>query len=165
MVINKNVEKAINEQINAELFSSYLYLSMAAYFYQENLSGFGKWFEVQSKEEVEHAMKMYKYVIERGGKITLKEIGQPKTEFKGVLEIAEEAYNHELKVTGLIHKLLETAQNEKDYPTVSFLQWYVNEQVEEEANTSQIIEWIKMTEGKRSALMMVDQQMGRRSDD
>lgn len=164
MTINKNVEKAINEQINAEFYSSYLYLSMAAYFNSLNLKGFGSWFELQAKEEIEHAMKFYNFVIERGGNITLKQIDAPKTEFKSVLEACEDAYNHELKVTSLINKLLEVAQAEKDYASVNFLQWYVNEQVEEEANTSEIVEWVKMTEGKKSSLMMVDHNMSKRAE-
>ncbi len=165
MIISKSIENAFNEQINAELFSSYLYLSMSAYFTANNLTGFASWFAIQAKEEVEHAMKMYKFVLERGGKITLKTINAPKNDFKSALEIVDEAYKHELLVTSLITKLYETSLSEKDYASANFLKWFIDEQVEEEANTSQIVEWVKMTDGKASTLMMVDHQMSKRAKD
>lgn len=165
MTISKTMEKALNEQINAELYSSYIYLGMSAYLANQNLKGFASWFEIQAKEEVEHAMKIYHYVLERGGSVTLKAIDTPKGDYKSVLEVAEDAYNHELKVTGLIHKLYEISQTEKDYATSMFLKWFIDEQVEEEANSSEVVEWVKMTEGKISTLMMVDHQMGKRKAD
>jgi len=110
-------------------------------------------------------MKMYKFVLERGGKITLKTINAPKADFKNTLEIVEEAYKHELLVTSLITKLYETSLSEKDYASANFLKWFIDEQVEEEANTSQLVEWVKMTEGKASTLMMVDHQMSKRAKD
>jgi len=164
MVISEKMQKAINEQINAELYSSYLYLSMSAYFYANNYKGFGRWFEIQSKEENEHAMKLYHYLLERGGKVELKSIGAPKIDFKSHLEVVEETYNHELKVTSLIYGLLEVAKSEKDYATEGFLQWFVKEQVEEEANSSELVEYVKMCEGKGPSLMMLDAQLGKRDD-
>jgi len=142
-MINSKIEKAINEQINAEMYSSYLYLSMAAYFESINRSGFAHWMETQAQEEMKHAMKCYKYIYEKGGRVTLAAIDSPPTEWKSPLDAFESAYNHELKVTGLIHDLVNLARAEKDIATENFLMWYVEEQVEEEASADEIVQKLK----------------------
>ena len=124
------MEKAINEQVNAELYSAYLYLSMQAYFESQNLKGFANWMSVQTQEEVMHAMKMYHFLIERGGKVTLKAIAGPETDWKSPVAAFEQVAAHENKVTGLINNLVNMAIEEKDHATNTFLQWFVNEQVE-----------------------------------
>jgi ferritin len=161
-MINKPMQDAINEQINKELFSSYLYLSMAAYFEAKNLSGFGNWMRVQAEEERQHAMKFYDFVLETGGKVTLKAIDAPKTEWNSNLEVAEEVAAHEAKVTASIYALYELALKEKDYPAQIMLQWFINEQVEEEKNAADIVADLKMIEERGTAVLMLDKQLGKR---
>ena len=127
-MISSKVEKAFNDQINAELYSAYLYLSMAAYFDSENLAGMAQWMKVQAKEEVEHAMKFYAHINDRGGTVVMKAIDGPKTKWASPLAVFEEGYKHEQKVTGLINKLVALAQSEKDTASSVFLQWFVTEQ-------------------------------------
>lgn len=162
MVINDKVTAAINKQINAELYSSYLYLSMAAYFAANNWMGFAAWLKIQSTEEYGHAMKFYSYLIERGGKVALEEIKAPKTEWKGALDAFEEVYSHELKVTELINGLFKLARDEKDTATEMMLQWFVNEQVEEEANSLAIVDSLKKIKDSTNGLFMLDHHMGKR---
>jgi ferritin len=162
MKIKAAVEKAINEQINAELYSAYLYLSMAAYFQGANLKGFAHWMQVQTKEETAHAMKMFDFVYERGGKVTLKAIDQPATAWKSPLNVFENVYEHEQKVTDLINKLVEVARSENDVATENFLMWFIDEQVEEEAHASQVVEKLKMIGDARQALYMLDRELGAR---
>jgi len=133
-MISKKIEKALNKQINAELYSAYLYLSMVAYFESVNLPGFANWMKVQTQEELMHAMKIYDFVNERGGRVVLKAIEAPPTEWDSPLDAFEATYKHEQKVTGLINNLVNLAIEEKDHATSSFLQWFVNEQVEEESS-------------------------------
>ena len=161
-MINKPMQDAINEQINKELFSSYLYLSMAAYFEAKNLSGFGNWMRVQAEEEREHAMKFYDFILETGGKVTLKAIDAPKTEWTSNLEVAEEVAAHEAKVTASIYALYELALKEKDYPAQIMLQWFITEQVEEEKNAAQIVADLKLIEERGTAVLMLDKQLGKR---
>jgi ferritin len=130
MLINEKMQKALNKQINAELYSSYLYLSMAAYFEATKRVGFAVWMKVQAREENAHAMKFYDYVFARGGAVTLYAIDAPKTEWKTPLEAFEEVYAHEVKVTALINSLVDLARKEKDHATESALKWFVDEQVE-----------------------------------
>ena len=129
-MIEKAMQEAMNEQINKELFSSYLYLSMAAYFEDKNLPGFAHWMRLQADEEREHAMKFYDFILERGGRVILKAIDAPKTEWSSSLEVAEEVAAHEAKVTASINALYELALKEKDYPAQVMLQWFISEQVE-----------------------------------
>jgi ferritin len=161
-MINPKIEKAINDQINAELYSAYLYLSMAAYFEGINRSGFAHWMHVQAQEEVKHAMKFYEYVYEKGGKVTLKAIDEPPAEWKSPLGVFENAYAHEIKVTGLIHKLVELARSEKDIATENFLMWYVAEQVEEEASADEIVQKLKLIKDSPNGLFMLDRELGQR---
>ena len=162
-MISKSMQDAINEQINKELFSSYLYLSMAAYFASKNLSGFSKWMHVQAGEEREHAMKLYKHLEDRGGRVLLKAIAAPKTEWASNLEVFREAATHEAMITTSINGLYETAQQEKDYPAQVLLQWFINEQVEEEKNAAEIVADLELIEDRGTAVLMLDKQLGKRS--
>jgi ferritin len=158
-MLSKKMEKAFNDQINAEMYSSYLYLSMAAYFTEHNLSGFANWMNIQVKEENAHAMMMYNFVLERGGKISLQAIAKPDTNWKGAISIFEATLKHELHVTKLIHNLLDLALQEKDHASANFLQWFVSEQVEEEATASEVLEQLKIVEGKGHGLLLLDREM------
>jgi ferritin len=161
-MISKKLVDAFNEQINKELFSEYLYLSMAAWFEAENLPGCANFFKVQVQEERFHAMKMYDYVNERGGRVLLKAIDQPEIEFKSALEIFEKAYEHEQLVTSLINNLMEVAIEEKDHATKSFLNWFIDEQVEEEASMDAIVGKFKMIGGNGHGMLMIDNDLSQR---
>ncbi|MGB9668875.1 MAG: ferritin [Anaerolineales bacterium] len=164
-MISKSMQDAINEQIKNELYSAYLYLSMSAHFESLNLEGFAKWLRVQAKEELGHAMKFYDYVFERGGQVSLKAIDQPPSEWKTYLEVFEQVLEHEQKVTAMINKLYEQALKENDYPSQIMLQWFINEQVEEEKNAAQIIDRLKMIDARGTAVLMLDHDLGKREDD
>jgi ferritin len=161
-MIKKTIEKAINDQINAELYSAYLYLSMSAYFESNNLGGFAHWMTIQAKEEVNHAMKFYNHIYERGARVSLKAIDSPPVNWKSPLDVFESAYNHEVKVTGLIHKLVALARSEKDVATENFLMWYVNEQVEEEASADAIVQKLKLVKDSANGLFMLDRELSQR---
>ena len=155
----------MNEQIKNELYSAYLYLSMAAHFESTNLPGFAHWMKIQATEEVKHSMKFFEYINERGGKVTLKAIDQPVADFKTPLDVFTMAFKHEQKVTGMIHKLYELALKENDYPSQIMLQWFVKEQVEEEKSAENIIEQLKMAGDSSAALLMADRQFAQRKAD
>lgn len=161
-MIGKKMQEAIVDQIQAELYSAYLYLAMAADFETKNLKGFAHWMEVQAKEESEHAKRFYDFLNERGGRVTLKAIQAPPAEWKSPLAAFEEIYAHEQKVTALIHKLVEVARAEKDYAAEVMLQWFVNEQVEEEANASEIVEKLRLIKESANGLFMIDHHLGER---
>jgi len=161
-MIGKAMQDAMNEQINKELFSSYLYLSMAAYFEYKNLIGFANWMRVQAEEERGHAMKFYDFIVERGGRIWLKAIEAPKTDWSSSLEVAEEVAAHEAKVTASIYSLYELALQEKDYPAQVMLQWFINEQVEEEKNAAELVANLKLIEDRGTAVLMLDHQLAKR---
>lgn len=161
-MISKVMQDAMNDQINKELYSSYLYLSMAAYFEDKNLPGFAHWMRVQEAEEREHAMKIYDFILERGGKVILKAIDAPKVEWTSTLEIAEEVAAHEAKVTASIYALYETALKEKDYPAQVMLQWFISEQVEEEKNAAEIVANLKLIEERGTAVLMLDHRLAKR---
>ena len=161
-MLSKKMEKALNEQINAELYSAYLYLSMAAYFESTNLPGFASWMRVQTQEELMHAMKIYDYVNERGGKVLLKSIAGPQTEWKSPLDVFEATYKHEQVVTGRINDLVDLAVKEKDHATNSFLQWFVTEQVEEEKSADEIVQKLTLIKDAPGAMYMLDNEMGQR---
>jgi ferritin len=162
MEIKGKVGKALNKQINAELYSSYLYLAMAAYFESRNWMGFAHWMEVQSKEENEHAMKFYGYVLERGGEVILEDIKASEANWKTPLSVFEAVYEHELKVTGLINGILKVARDENDAATESMLKWFIDEQVEEEANAKLIVEKLKLIKDSANGLFMLDHELGER---
>jgi ferritin len=161
-MISKKVEEALNEQVNAELYSAYLYLSMESYFKSLNLNGFAKWMRVQTQEEVSHAMKIYDFVNERGGSVTLKAIEGPETEWDSPLAVFDAVYAHEQKVTGLINNLVDLAIKEKDHATNNFLQWFVSEQVEEESSADEIVQQMKMMESAPGGMFMLDRELGQR---
>jgi len=157
-MLNKRLETELNKQLNAELFSAYLYLSMSASMASKNLSGFSNWMKVQFEEEQFHALKLYNYIIDRGGKVTLTEIAAPKTEWNDIIDVFEDVLAHEKKVTGLINELVNIAMEEKDHATVNALQWFVTEQVEEEATVSDLLDQLKLVEGKGSGLFILDRE-------
>ena len=167
---SKKIEEALNEQINAELYSAYLYLSMVAYFESVNLPGFANWMRAQTQEELMHAMKIYDYVNERGGRVILKSIAEPPAEWKSPLDAFEAAYKHEQKVTGLINSLVNLAIEEKGHdgfpqggvPTNTFLQWFVNEQVEEEESADNVVQKLKLIAEAPDGMIMLDNEMGQR---
>ena len=163
MVIQKKMEEALNKQINAELYSAYLYLSMAAYFEAQNLKGMAGWMKAQHGEEQGHAMKLYGYILERGGKVTLDAIAKPKTEWESPAEAFAGAYEHEQKVTAMINDLVDVAQSENDKASLAMLQWFISEQVEEEATTSEISEKLKLIKGSPQGLFMMDHALGARA--
>jgi len=156
------VEEAMNEQIKNELFSAYQYLSMAAYCESENLSGFAQWMRAQSREETEHAMKFYDFILERNGRVVLHGIDGPVVEFGSPLEVFQQALEHERKVTGMINDLYGLAARENDYASQTFLQWFVTEQVEEEKNAGDVVETLKMIGDGSEALFLLDRELGQR---
>jgi len=161
-MMNKKLEDAINEQIKNEFYSAYLYLAMAAQAESMNLKGTANWLKIQAKEELSHGMKFYDFVNERGGRVLVKAIEQPPVELKSVLDIFEKTLEHEQIVTAMINNLYEIALKEKDYPAQIMLQWFIDEQVEEEKNASEIIATIKMAGEKGQALVMLDHELGKR---
>ncbi len=161
-MIGKAMQDAMNEQINKELFSSYLYLSMAAYFEDKNLPGFANWMRIQADEERGHAMKFYDFLLERGGRVLLNAIDAPKTDWTSSLEVAEEVAAHEAKVTASINALYELALKEKDYPAQVMLQWFISEQVEEEKNAAEIVANLKLIEARGTAVLMLDHRLAKR---
>ena len=161
-MISKTIQDAINDQINKELYSSYLYLAMSSYYAESNLSGFASWMRVQSTEEYAHAMKFYGYVIERNGHVNLDAIDKPLAKFKSPVDVFKQVVEHEQKVTGMINKLYELAIKEKDYPTQIMLEWFITEQLEEEKSAGDILEQLKMVGDSPVSLIMMDRQLAAR---
>lgn len=157
-MLNPNVEKALNEQLNAEMYSAYLYLSMSAYCAAKNLSGFANWMRVQFEEEQAHALKLYQYILDRDGRVMLSTIETPPSEWDGIIDVFEKVLYHEGTVTNSINNLLNLALSEKDHATATMLQWFVTEQVEEEANVSDLLDQLKLVEGKGAGLFMLDRE-------
>jgi ferritin len=162
MKISAGMQKALNEQIRREFSASYLYLSMAAYFAEKNLSGFARWMRLQGMEEAKHAMKIFDYVEDRGGRVTLDSIDRPPPDFPSALATFEHARDHEAKVSAGIHQLYELAHGEKDYATQTMLLWFITEQVEEEKTSSSIVETLRMVSDNPSGLYMFDKELGGR---
>lgn len=161
-MLSPKIEEAFNKQINAELFSSYLYLSMAAYFEAKSLAGMAHWMRLQVAEENAHGMKFYDFVHERNGRVKLAAIDEPQVEWDSPLAAFEAALGHEQKVTGLINDLVNLAIAEKDHAAANFLQWFVDEQVEEEATVQLIIDKLKLVGDHGVALFMIDNELGTR---
>lgn len=161
-MLKPKMEKLYNEQINKELYSAYLYQAMAAYFESINLPGFAHWMDSQCQEEQIHAMKFYRYVNERGGRVILEAIEKPQVEWDSPLAVAEDVYKHECYVTELINKLYDAAIAENDHASKQFLNWYVEEQVEEEASADEIVQKLRRIDGNGHGLMMVDREMATR---
>ncbi|MGB2987863.1 MAG: ferritin [Phycisphaerae bacterium] len=162
-MMDSKIESAFNEQLNAELFSSYLYLSMAAYFESQNLKGMAGWMRMQAIEEHLHAMKFFDFINERGGSVSLTQIDAPKTEWASPLEVFEDTSKHESKVTGMINDLVDLALNKKDHAANAFLQWFVTEQVEEEASVQEIAGKLKLVGDRGGMLFMLDRELGQRA--
>ncbi len=158
-MISTKMESALNEQVNAELYSSYLYLAMSAYFVRKNLPGFAHWMFVQTQEEAAHAMMFFNYINERGGIANLKAIAQPELDWESPIHVFEAVLAHEQMVTGLINNLVDVAIQEKDHASNNKLQWFVAEQVEEEANAGEILEQLKIVEGKGQGLLLLDREL------
>ncbi len=161
-MIGKKMEEALNEQVNAEFYSAYLYLSMEAYFESVNLPGSANWMRAQIQEELMHAMKIYDYLNERGGRVLLKSIAKPPTKWQSPSAAFEAAYKHEQKVTGLINDLVNLAIEEKDHATNTFLQWFVNEQVEEESSVNEVVQKLKMIDSAPGGQFLIDRELGQR---
>ncbi len=162
---SKKMEEALNEQLNAELFSAYLYLAMTAYFESRNLLGFANWMRIQAREELMHAMKFYDYINDRNGRVVLKAVGAPTKEWKSPLAAFQAAYEHEEKITELINSLMNVAIKEGDHATQIFLQWFVTEQVEELANANAVIEKLKLVENSANGLFLIDHELSARTAD
>jgi len=161
--MNKTLEDAFNEHLNAELFSSYLYLSMAQCFTAKNLEGMAGWMTVQAEEERLHAMKFVDFINDRGGRVVLKQIDEPRTEWDSPLQAFQDAYDHECLISGKINKLADLAIGESDHAASTFLHWFVTEQVEEEATALAIVEKLKMIGENSMGILMIDQELGQRS--
>jgi ferritin len=161
--MKKELEQAFNDHLNAELYSSYLYLAMANYFAAQNLDGMAKWMRVQADEERGHAMKFQDHINQRQGRVILKQIDQPKTDWTSPLEAFENAYNHEGEVTRRINGLVDLAGQHGDHAAGVFLQWFVNEQVEEEDTVLKIVHQLKMIGASVTGLFMIDHHLSGRS--
>ena len=162
-MVSENMEKALNAQLNAEVYSGYLYLSMAAYFEDEDLAGFANWMRVQAEEELEHGMKFYDYIIRRGASVTLTAIEGPQTEWDSPVAAFEHVLEHEKMVSGLINDLVDLAIEEKDHATNNFLQWFVEEQVEEEENAMENVSKLTLAGESKELLFKINEDMGTRT--
>ena len=161
-MFNEKIEKLINEQINAEMYSSYLYLAMSSYCADLGLAGVSNWLKIQAKEELCHADFMFNYLIERNGRVVLDAIAKPPSTWENVIEIFEETLKHEQYVTSRINNILTVAMEEKDHATASFYKWFIDEQVEEEATASDVLNKLKLTKAEGAALFFMDQEMLKR---
>jgi ferritin len=161
-MLSKAIQKALNEQLNAELYSSCLYLSMSAYFEAANLPGFAHWMRVQAREEEGHGMKFYEHIVDRLGRVKLQAVECPPAEWDSPLAAFEAAFEHERLVTGRIDDLVKLACKEVDNAAAAFLQWFVTEQVEEEKSTSEIVQKLKLVKEAAPALLMLDAVLGQR---
>jgi len=161
-MISKTVNDALNKQVNAEMFSAYLYLSMSAWCSEKSLSGFANWMRIQAQEELSHATKIFDYILERGGKVELDAIDKPAGEWSSPLEVSQEVANHEAKVTALINDLVDVAIKERDHAANIFLQWFVAEQVEEEASAGEVFERMKMIGNDSAGMFAMDMELGKR---
>ncbi len=161
-MLTKKLQDALNDQINREFFAEYLYLSMSAYMESVEMEGFANYFNVQAQEEHFHAMKMFNFVHDKGGRVILKALKEPRSDFKSVLNVIEESLKHEKMVTKAINELMDVAIAENDHSVKSFLEWYVDEQVEEEATISRLLAKMKLIKGEGLGLLTLDDQMGLR---
>ena len=162
-MLTEKMQKALTGQLNAELYSSYLYLSMNAYFKSVNLDGFANWMHYQAQEELEHSLKFYDFILQRAGTVQLQQIDAPPSEWSSPLAVFEATLEHEQKVTGLINGLVDVAHEERDHATNIFLQWFVSEQVEEEENVGGVLEQLKLMGDANGGLFMIDRELAKRS--
>lgn len=161
-MIKDKIQKILNKQINEELYSSYLYLSMSNFFSSLNLDGFAKWMRLQSAEEYGHAMKIYDFILQRSGKVVLTKIETPKPAWKSPLEVFQDTLKHEQFITSCIDNIINAANADKDHATSNFFQWFVSEQVEEEETATNILEKVKMVGDNKGGLFMLDRELGQR---
>ncbi len=161
-MLSEKMNIELNDQINAELYSAYLYLQMASFFTINNFDGFANWMEVQVQEEMAHAKIFYNHILERGGKVNLLTIEQPPYDWNSALQIFEAAYKHEQYVTSRIHKLMILAKDENDFPSISMLNWFVDEQVEEESNTERLSNQLRLIGDSGQGLLMLDRELAAR---
>jgi ferritin len=161
-MINEKMVKALNEQVNAELYSAYLYLAMEAYFRDKNLVGFANWMRVQIQEEMFHATKFYDFINQRNGRAEMDAIAKPPVDWPTPLAVFGASYTHEQSVTERINKLMDLAQNQKDHATVSFLKWFIDEQVEEEANVDAVVQKLKLVQDNPAGMFMIDNELAQR---
>ncbi|RMF92158.1 MAG: ferritin [Candidatus Schekmanbacteria bacterium] len=162
-MISKKMAKALNDHLNKEIYSAYLYLSMQAYSENAGLKGFANWFNVQVQEELFHAQKVYKYILDQGERVILEEIEKPESNFKSPADLFNKTLEHEKAVTARINKLVDLAKKENDHATEGMLQWFVSEQVEEETSVNDIIQQLKLIGKDGSGLFMLDRELGQRT--
>lgn len=162
-MLAKKLEEVLNEQINAEIYSSYIYYAMSAYFESVNLRGFAQWMHVQAQEELVHADKFFRFICDRGGRVALKAVQAPKTEWASAIDAVSEAYKHEQYITGRIYNMVDMALQEKDFATKTFLDWFVTEQVEEEANADKILQDLKLVQQSSQGIFLLDREVGTRT--
>lgn len=163
-MISRIMQDAVNDQINKEFYSAYLYLSMAAYFESRNLPGFAKWMHVQDGEERGHGMRLFQFLEDRGGRVLLKTLEAPETDWKTPLDVFKQVVEHEAQVTASINALFELAVKEKDYPAQVMLQWFITEQVEEEKSAAEIVQQLELIDARGTAVLMLDHRLGKRGE-
>lgn len=161
-MLSKRLQTALNDQIKEELESAYIYLAMCAYFEAQNLRGMAHWMRLQAQEEVKHAMKIFDFINDRGGRVELRAMDKPPADFKSPLDAFQKALAHEQKITGFINKLYDLADDEDDYPTEVMLQWFIEEQVEEEKSASEVVEQLKLIGNQGAGLLILDKHLGER---
>jgi ferritin len=161
-MISKKMEKALNEQLNFEMYSAYIYLAMSAHCEGKGLKGFANWFYIQYQEEMTHAMKFYNFVLDQSAEVELEAVKKPKKDYDTLLSIFEETLSHEREVTKRIYKLVDLALDERDHGTNAFLQWFVTEQVEEEASVNQIIDKLRLVQGNGNGIFLLDTELASR---
>jgi len=161
-MVSKKMEEELNKQLNAEMYSGYLYLAMAAYFEDSDLGGFANWMRVQAQEELSHSMKFYDYINQRGARVTLDAIEKPKSKWNSPVDVFEQVFSHEKTVSGLINDLIDLAIEEKDHATNNFLQWFVAEQVEEEESATAALNKVKLASETSNGLFLIDSDFGNR---
>ncbi len=164
-MLNKEMENALNKQVNAELWSAYLYLSMSYDMGDKGFPGIASWFKIQAGEEVEHAEKIMEYICSRDGKVRLEPIAEVRQEWNSPKDAFEDTLMHEKVVTGLINKLMDMAIEKKDYPTINMLNWFIDEQVEEEETPRNLLDALKKIEDDSAAMYLFDKKLGKRKED
>lgn len=161
-MLSKNLLKGLNDQINFEFYSSYIYLAMSGYCHSIDLDGFANFFRVQAKEELDHAMKLYDYVYQKNGTVELEQVDKPNAEYNGVIDVFQKAYEHEQLVTKRIYELTDIAYEEREHSTISLLKWFIDEQVEEENNFNSLVKRVRRIEDNPAGLYMMDDELATR---
>ena len=161
-MMSKTMQDALNEQMKQEFYSSYLYLSMSAFCDRANLPGLARWMRAQAQEETEHAMRIFDHILDRGGKVELQELGRPPADFTSPREVFDQAHKHEQQVTASINQVYGLAVDERDFASRVFLDWFVQEQVEEEKTSGLLAEQLRMVGEDRPGLLMLDRELGQR---